>query len=109
MNLPPSPNTQLLTSTTATMSDYLDAAFPLGDGVADVTARVTCPYCGEEIELAVDPGGGSLQEYVEDCEVCCRRCSSRCAGTPMASRTPTRLPMTTSPPDFRTLPTEVTR
>jgi hypothetical protein len=54
------------------MSDYLDDAFPLGDGVADLTARVACPYCGEEIELAVDPGGGSTQEYIEDCEVCCR-------------------------------------
>jgi hypothetical protein len=54
------------------MSDYPDDAFPLGDGVADVTAWVECPYCGEEIELAVDPGGGSLQQYVEDCEVCCQ-------------------------------------
>lgn len=54
------------------MSDYLDDAFPLGDGVAEVTAWVTCPYCGEELELAVDPGGGSPQEYVEDCEVCCQ-------------------------------------
>jgi hypothetical protein len=50
----------------------LDDEFPLGDGVADLTAWVTCPYCGEEIELAVDPGGGTVQEYVEDCEVCCR-------------------------------------
>jgi hypothetical protein len=50
----------------------LDDDFPLGDGVADLTAWVTCPYCGEEIELAIDPGGGSVQEYVEDCEVCCR-------------------------------------
>jgi hypothetical protein len=54
------------------MSDYLDDAFPLGDGVADVTAWVDCPHCGESVELVVDPGGGSLQEYVEDCEVCCR-------------------------------------
>ena len=45
--------------------------FPLGDGVADLTAWVVCPYCGEEIELAVDPGGGAVQQYVEDCEVCC--------------------------------------
>jgi hypothetical protein len=50
----------------------LDDEFPLGDGVADVTAWVACPYCGEELELAVDPGGGDVQEYVEDCEVCCR-------------------------------------
>jgi hypothetical protein len=53
------------------MSD-LDEEFPLGDGVVDLTAWVACPYCGEELELAVDPGGGSVQEYVEDCEVCCR-------------------------------------
>jgi hypothetical protein len=50
----------------------LDEEFPLGDGVADLTAWVTCPHCGEEIELAVDPGGGAAQEYIEDCEVCCR-------------------------------------
>lgn len=50
----------------------LDDEFPLGDGVADLTTWVTCPYCGEEIELVVDPGGGAVQQYVEDCEVCCR-------------------------------------
>jgi hypothetical protein len=33
---------------------------------------VQCPYCGEEIELFVDEGGGPLQDYVEDCQVCCR-------------------------------------
>ena len=31
-----------------------------------------CPYCGEAVELLLDPAGGDLQEYVEDCEVCCR-------------------------------------
>ena len=46
--------------------------FPLGDGVADLTGWVACPYCGEEVELAIDPGGGATQQYVEDCEVCCR-------------------------------------
>ena len=35
-------------------------------------AWVYCPYCGEGVELLLDPGGGSFQEYVEDCEVCCR-------------------------------------
>lgn len=49
----------------------LDEDFPLGDGVADMEAVVVCPYCGEEIEIAVDPGGGSSQSYVEDCAVCC--------------------------------------
>jgi len=23
-------------------------------------------------EIVIDPGGGSAQEYVEDCEVCCQ-------------------------------------
>lgn len=31
---------------------------------------VTCPYCGEAIELAVDESAGSAT-YVEDCPVCC--------------------------------------
>jgi Cysteine-rich CPXCG len=50
----------------------LDEDFPLGDGTADTTAFAACPYCGEAVELAVDPGGGPRQEYVEDCFVCCR-------------------------------------
>lgn len=32
----------------------------------------SCPYCGEPVELLVDPGGARRQEYVEDCPVCCR-------------------------------------
>ena len=32
----------------------------------------TCPYCGEPIELAIDEDGGAAQDYVEDCDVCCR-------------------------------------
>lgn len=34
-------------------------------------ASVTCPYCGEPIELVVDAPAGSA-EYVEDCPVCCQ-------------------------------------
>ena len=30
-----------------------------------------CPYCGETNELFVDFSGGSHQEFVVDCEVCC--------------------------------------
>ena len=50
----------------------LEADFPRGDGTADTAAVASCPYCGELNELAVDPGGGSSQSYVEDCHVCCR-------------------------------------
>jgi hypothetical protein len=52
--------------------DELDQAFPLGDGTAETDAVVLCPYCGEGVEVELDPGSGSVQEYVEDCAVCCR-------------------------------------
>ena len=32
---------------------------------------IHCPYCGEKVTLLADVSGGQ-QEYVEDCEVCCR-------------------------------------
>ena len=35
-------------------------------------ATVTCPHCGEAVVIMLDPAGGSRQEYIEDCEVCCR-------------------------------------
>jgi hypothetical protein len=50
----------------------LEEAFPLGDGVADDGAVVFCPYCGEPNEIALDPGSGTRQAYVEDCQVCCQ-------------------------------------
>lgn len=49
----------------------LDADFPLGDGTAETETDVICAYCGETVAISVDPGGGSVQEYVEDCAVCC--------------------------------------
>lgn len=52
--------------------DDFDRDFPLGDGTADTTAFVQCPACGEQAAITLDPGGGSLQEYAEDCPVCCR-------------------------------------
>ena len=42
------------------------------DAELDDVVHVSCPYCGEAGELSVAPGGGALQEYVEDCEVCCQ-------------------------------------
>ncbi|MBN6151311.1 CPXCG motif-containing cysteine-rich protein [Xanthomonas sp. AmX2] len=32
---------------------------------------IQCPYCGEWIDLALDPSAGA-QQYVEDCQVCCK-------------------------------------
>lgn len=52
--------------------DPLDDEFPLGDGDAALEASVQCPYCAEPAEIALDPGSGSDQRYVEDCPVCCQ-------------------------------------
>ena len=30
---------------------------------------VTCPYCGEEVEIYVEPDTRGI--FVQDCEVCC--------------------------------------
>lgn len=38
----------------------------------DESGTASCPYCGERVELLVDPGGTIHQEYIEDCPVCCR-------------------------------------
>lgn len=54
------------------MPDSPDRRPSFADGVADVEADATCPWCGVDVEVAVDPGGGSTQEYVEDCPICCR-------------------------------------
>ncbi len=33
--------------------------------------EIQCPYCGEQITLVIDCSAGS-QQYIEDCQVCCR-------------------------------------
>lgn len=32
---------------------------------------ISCPYCGEMITIFVD-GSVAEQDYIEDCQVCCR-------------------------------------
>jgi hypothetical protein len=39
---------------------------------AKQASLVACPFCGEEDELYVDPGGMERQTYTEDCAVCCK-------------------------------------
>ncbi|RDS82821.1 CPXCG motif-containing cysteine-rich protein [Dyella monticola] len=37
-----------------------------------LTSRhIQCPYCGERVEILVDASAGD-QQYIEDCQVCCR-------------------------------------
>jgi hypothetical protein len=33
---------------------------------------LSCPYCGEDVELDIDDSAGSRQAFVQDCPVCCR-------------------------------------
>ncbi len=35
------------------------------------TETITCPYCGEDIEIVLDLSAPE-QQYVEDCFVCCQ-------------------------------------
>jgi hypothetical protein len=38
---------------------------------AEQFVAASCPYCGERFEARVEVSAGA-QEYVEDCQVCCR-------------------------------------
>ena len=52
-----------------------DPVAPLEPGEPDTwdtEVEVDCPHCGEVVTIGVDPAGGAVQTYVEDCQVCCR-------------------------------------
>jgi hypothetical protein len=38
--------------------------------IVDDVFLVSCPYCGESLELYVEPDVGGT--FVQDCEVCCQ-------------------------------------
>ncbi len=59
-----------------TPDDAEDDDGELDAELAEAT-MVWCPYCGESVEMILDASGGGRQEYVEDCEVCCRPWSVR--------------------------------
>lgn len=33
--------------------------------------QIECPYCGETLDILID-GSVDQQNYIEDCQVCCR-------------------------------------
>jgi len=35
-------------------------------------ASYSCDWCHEQVALPLDLSAGAVQEYVEDCPVCCR-------------------------------------
>ncbi len=51
-------------------ADRTDEGDPLTD--FDDNVEVPCPHCGEYGSVLVDPLGGAHQQFVQDCEVCCR-------------------------------------
>ena len=32
----------------------------------------SCPHCGVELSVRLDPSGGRQQRFIQDCEVCCK-------------------------------------
>lgn len=54
--------------------DFAIPDLPEGDLDAELidTAWISCPYCGEPSELLVDLAGGIIQQYVQDCDICCQ-------------------------------------
>jgi hypothetical protein len=44
----------------------------------DDSHLVTCPYCGEEIEIYLEPDVTGA--FVQDCEVCCNPWNVRVTG-----------------------------
>ena len=34
-------------------------------------SEYVCAFCGETIVIPIDPTAGEVQDYVEDCPVCC--------------------------------------
>jgi hypothetical protein len=54
------------------LDDLDDLGSPEEIGTWDTEAEVMCPYCGEGVTIGLDPGGGRVQTYVEDCQVCCQ-------------------------------------
>jgi hypothetical protein len=52
--------------------DYNDAddERELGEADGETEATGTCPHCGESVEIELDPSGGDVQEYIDECEVC---------------------------------------
>ena len=45
---------------------------------ADDTFEVTCPYCGEDVTIHVEPDVRGT--FVQDCEVCCNPWQVRVSG-----------------------------
>jgi endogenous inhibitor of DNA gyrase (YacG/DUF329 family) len=43
----------------------------------ETSMAVACPFCGDVGHVFIDEGGGTSQDYVEDCPTCCKPRSVR--------------------------------
>src|SRR2546430_17117834 len=79
-------------------ADSLDEGEAEDAAALETEADVTCPHCGETMTITLDPGGGRAQEYVEDCQVCCRPWRGRGWGEAPPGAGGGRLPLQELPP-----------
>lgn len=45
-------------------------------------SQIQCPHCGESMWVEIDPSGTDRQEYIEDCQVCCKPITLRITRNP---------------------------
>ena len=38
----------------------------------EIEATYICAYCLQQNSIVIDSSGGKTQEYVEDCQICCK-------------------------------------
>ena len=38
----------------------------------EIEATYICAYCFQQNSIVIDSTGGKNQEYVEDCQICCK-------------------------------------
>ncbi len=38
----------------------------------EIEATFICAYCLQQNSIVIDSSGGKTQEYVEDCQICCK-------------------------------------
>jgi hypothetical protein len=53
-------------------SRYDDGADEAEEAWPEDAFEATCPWCASAVAISLDPAGGTTQEYIEDCEICCR-------------------------------------
>ena len=67
-----------------------DGPAPTDPGITTTDDTLPCPYCGQPVDLFLEPSPqGGVEEFVEECPACCRELEVRVdydnAGTPHIS------------------------